>query len=255
MTKDQAPKKLQTPNPKICVSLGDARPALASFARGCPPCPDEDWESTTKKPRNKADDSFDFVRLKVDFWVTRFFMRNRLRAKRLERKALKNGPPASASARVFPGELFFAGGQRSRRRLRLPQRLWRTEKSFGGRAVVPPTPKLWRAGSCQDNRKDRIAWCVSEGEPPSEPSPNQSEPEPSGGSALLGFARDCSALLAFPRGSFFCGAETKTTQGIQAPQRTRKLSLGIVKSDGFCRFPSLSVASCGKSFFQARHGE
>ena len=47
----------------------------------------------------------------ADFRVTQIFMRNRLRAKRLEMKVWKNGPPASASARVFPGELFIASRQ------------------------------------------------------------------------------------------------------------------------------------------------
>jgi hypothetical protein len=62
-----------------------------------------------------------FVRLIADFRGTQFYMRNGLRMKRLERRGLKNSPPASAYARVFPGELFFApkkstGTQRPRRR-------------------------------------------------------------------------------------------------------------------------------------------
>jgi hypothetical protein len=58
----------------------------------------------------------------------------------------------------------------------------------------------------------RIARCVSETErkvAESEPKPerraSKSELEPSRGSPLLAFARDCSALLAFCTGSFFCG--------------------------------------------------
>jgi len=46
-------------------------------------------------------------RLMTDIRVTQFFRRNRLRVKRLETEAAKNGPPASASARLFPGKLFF----------------------------------------------------------------------------------------------------------------------------------------------------
>jgi hypothetical protein len=38
------------------------------------------------------------------FEVMKFSMRNQLRAKKLEMKASKNSPPASASARVFPEE-------------------------------------------------------------------------------------------------------------------------------------------------------
>ena len=45
--------------------------------------------------------------------VMEFHLRNGLREKTLNMKALKNSPPASASARVFPEELFFASGQRS----------------------------------------------------------------------------------------------------------------------------------------------
>jgi hypothetical protein len=40
--------------------------------------------------------------------ITRFYMRKGLRVKRVEIKAPKNGPPASAFARVFPEEIKFA---------------------------------------------------------------------------------------------------------------------------------------------------
>ena len=40
--------------------------------------------------------------------VMEFYLRNGLRAKVLEIKALKNSPPASASARIFSEESFFA---------------------------------------------------------------------------------------------------------------------------------------------------
>src|SRR5580704_15443164 len=49
--------------------------------------------------------------------ATRFYMRNGLIGKGLEANLLKNGPPASASARVSPEELFFRknGGTDKRR--------------------------------------------------------------------------------------------------------------------------------------------
>jgi hypothetical protein len=49
-------------------------------------------------------------RLTGNFRVTRFFMRNGLKVNGLEMKTSKNSPPASASAHVFPEELFFEGG-------------------------------------------------------------------------------------------------------------------------------------------------
>jgi hypothetical protein len=49
-------------------------------------------------------------REKAEFEVTKFQMRNTLRMKKLEMKASKNGPPASASARVSPEEKIFEKG-------------------------------------------------------------------------------------------------------------------------------------------------
>ena len=51
-----------------------------------------------------------FVRLIADFRGTQFYMRNGLRMKRLERRGLKNSPPASAYARVF-SETYLFGKQ------------------------------------------------------------------------------------------------------------------------------------------------
>ena len=42
--------------------------------------------------------------------VIRFFMRKGLKVNGLGTKGSKNGPPTSASVRVFPEELFFEGG-------------------------------------------------------------------------------------------------------------------------------------------------
>jgi hypothetical protein len=80
--------------------------------------------------------------------VTELFKRNGLIAKRLESNTSENGPPASASARIFPEELFFGEAARCRcHRHRMPA----TTRQAGGQrseryapVSVPPYIGLYR---------------------------------------------------------------------------------------------------------------
>jgi hypothetical protein len=85
----------------------------------------------------------------------------------------------------------------------------------------------------------RPSWASRKGEP----CPNGSEPNPSCGSPLLGFARDCSALLAFCTGSFFYAkrALPGTMESMFFTERRRKIRRFPSPSVAFRRFPSLRV--------------
>jgi hypothetical protein len=106
--------------------------------------------------------------LMADFRVTQFFMRNGLRANGLETKASKNSPPASASARVFPENYFFAleglkGLQGQKRRAAAAFRLFSlcsayfrfAEKFFCGRTNNQET-KAQGGGSCHKGDRLRL---------------------------------------------------------------------------------------------------
>jgi len=118
-------------------------------ARLCPPLPAFSGAAENQQPENPGKKrmirsvSPGLRRFAADFRVTQFCRRKSLRANRLEIIALKNGPPTSASARIFPEELFFStkGVEGRKGRLAGTNRRHGSdggEKPFSG----PPLPKI-----------------------------------------------------------------------------------------------------------------
>jgi hypothetical protein len=154
-------------------------------------------------------------------WLTQLYMRNSLIVKRLEIKTRKNGPPASAYARVFTEELFFASGQSSAVSCWYAHRSWMSALArvgaprSGGKSRAERVRKASRVRTRASRNRATARLC----------------------SPLLGIARLCSP---FARKFFFAARRHRKAVRRTTPASARRNQGGAIDAN---RRPALQSMS------------